>query len=110
MRELISEATRTVEDSQTAQALHGLLSLKSPADCMPPAASSSVASSLLTSVGELSMAELIQQASAGANDYPAAALQVNQWYFTCENKFYFGFSSGLDWIGRMLLIVIEGGC
>ena len=30
MKELISEASRTVEDSQTAQALHGLLSLKSP--------------------------------------------------------------------------------
>ncbi|ELT98830.1 hypothetical protein CAPTEDRAFT_226941 [Capitella teleta] len=30
MREMISEATRTIEDSQTAQALHGLLSLKSP--------------------------------------------------------------------------------
>ena len=30
MRELISEASKTVEDSQTAQALHGLLSLKSP--------------------------------------------------------------------------------
>ena len=30
MRELISEASRTIEDSQTAQALHGLLSLKSP--------------------------------------------------------------------------------
>ena len=29
MREMISEATRTIEDSQTAQALHGLLSLKS---------------------------------------------------------------------------------
>lgn len=29
MRELISEASRTIEDSQTAQALHGLLSLKS---------------------------------------------------------------------------------
>lgn len=28
MREMISEATRTIEDSQTAQALHGLLSLK----------------------------------------------------------------------------------
>ena len=30
MREMINEATRTIEDSQTAQALHGLLSLKSP--------------------------------------------------------------------------------
>ena len=30
MREMITEATRTIEDSQTAQALHGLLSLKSP--------------------------------------------------------------------------------
>ena len=30
MREMISDATRTIEDSQTAQALHGLLSLKSP--------------------------------------------------------------------------------
>ena len=30
MREMISEATRTIEDSQTAQALHGLLSLKAP--------------------------------------------------------------------------------
>ena len=29
MREMINEATRTIEDSQTAQALHGLLSLKS---------------------------------------------------------------------------------
>lgn len=29
MRELISEASRSIEDSQTAQALHGLLSLKS---------------------------------------------------------------------------------
>ena len=29
MREMISEATRTIEDSQTATALHGLLSLKS---------------------------------------------------------------------------------
>ena len=29
MREMISEATRTIEDAQTAQALHGLLSLKS---------------------------------------------------------------------------------
>ena len=28
MREMINEATRTIEDSQTAQALHGLLSLK----------------------------------------------------------------------------------
>ena len=27
---MISEATRTIEDSQTAQALHGLLSLKQP--------------------------------------------------------------------------------
>jgi len=65
MRELISEATRTVEDSQTAQALHGLLSLKSPADCPP-----SATSTLLTSVGELSM-ELIQQASAGLPDHQA---------------------------------------
>lgn len=65
MRELISEATRTVEDSQTAQALHGLLSLKSPADC-PPSASSGV----LTSVGELSM-ELIQQASTGLAEHQA---------------------------------------
>jgi len=63
MRELISEATRTVEDSQTAQALHGLLSLKSPADC-PPSATSAV----LTSVGELSM-ELLQHASAGLTDH-----------------------------------------
>ena len=62
MRELISEATRTVEDSQTAQALHGLLSLKSPADC-PPTASTA----LLTSVGELSM-ELFQQGSAGITE------------------------------------------
>ena len=30
MRDMISEATRTIEDSQTAQALHGLLSLKQP--------------------------------------------------------------------------------
>ena len=30
MREMIHEATRTIEDSQTAQALHGLLSLKQP--------------------------------------------------------------------------------
>ncbi len=29
MREMINEATRTIEDSQTAQALHGLLSLNS---------------------------------------------------------------------------------
>jgi len=73
MRELISEATRTVEDSQTAQALHGLLSLKSPADCTP-----SATSSLLTSVGELSM-ELIQQASeAGLDEHQAAELhEVN---------------------------------
>jgi len=62
MRELISEATRTVEDSQTAQALHGLLSLKSPTDCPP-----SAAPTLLTSVGDLSM-ELIQQASARLTD------------------------------------------
>ena len=32
MREMINEATRTIEDSQTAQALHGLLSLKSDAN------------------------------------------------------------------------------
>jgi len=38
MREMINEATRTIEDSQTAQALHGLLSLKSP----EPTASSAV--------------------------------------------------------------------
>jgi len=63
MRELISEATRTVEDSQTAQALHGLLSLKSPADC-PPTASSTV----LTSVGELSL-ELIQQSPTGLAEH-----------------------------------------
>ena len=63
MRELISEATRTVEDSQTAQALHGLLSLKSPTDCPP-----SATSALLTSVGELSM-ELIQQASTGFTEH-----------------------------------------
>jgi len=67
MRELISEATRTVEDSQTAQALHGLLSLKSPADC-----TQSATSSLLTSVGKLSM-ELIQQASAGPSEHQATA-------------------------------------
>ena len=30
MRDMINEATRTIEDSQTAQALHGLLSLKQP--------------------------------------------------------------------------------
>ena len=30
MRELICEATRTIQDSQTQQALHGLLSLQSP--------------------------------------------------------------------------------
>lgn len=35
MREMISEATRTIEDSQTAQALHGLLSLKSPETSHP---------------------------------------------------------------------------
>ena len=63
MRELISEATRTVEDSQTAQALHGLLSLKSPSDCPP-----SATSALLTSVGELSM-ELFQQSSTGVPDH-----------------------------------------
>lgn len=68
MRELISEATRTVEDSQTAQALHGLLSLKSPADVAP-----SATSSVLTSVGELSM-ELIQQASSGPNEHQTAEL------------------------------------
>jgi len=63
MRELISEATRTVEDSQTAQALHGLLSLKSPADCPP-----SATSTLLTSVAELSM-EVIQQTPAGLTEH-----------------------------------------
>ena len=65
MRELISEATRTVEDSQTAQALHGLLSLKSPSDCAP-----SATSTLLTSVAELSM-EVIQQASTGLTEQQA---------------------------------------
>ena len=44
MREMITEATRTIEDSQTAQALHGLLSLKSADTAFmpvtwPPAAS-----------------------------------------------------------------------
>ena len=71
MRELISEATRTVEDSQTAQALHGLLSLKSPAD---PAQSASQ-SSLLTSVGELQM-ELIQQAAASGIKEPQTVVQA----------------------------------
>jgi len=66
MRALISEATRTVEDSQTAQALHGLLSLKSPADC-PPSATSAV----VTSVGELSALELIQMASSGLTEHSA---------------------------------------
>ena len=65
MRELISEATRTVEDSQTAQALHGLLSLKSPADC-PPSATSTIS----TSVSDLSMA-LIPQSSAGLLEHQA---------------------------------------
>jgi len=65
MRELISEATRTVEDSQTAQALHGLLSLKSPADCSP-----SATSTLLTSVAELSM-EVIQQPPMGLTEHQA---------------------------------------
>jgi hypothetical protein len=35
MREMINETTRTVEDSQTAQALHGLLSLKAPESTSP---------------------------------------------------------------------------
>ena len=68
MRELISEATRTVEDSQTAQALHGLLSLKSPADC-PPTTTTDV----LTSVSELAM-EVIQQASSGLTEQSQAAV------------------------------------
>ena len=63
MRELISEATRTVEDSQTAQALHGLLSLKSPADCPPTTSSDD-----LTSLNELAM-EVIQQASSGLTEH-----------------------------------------
>ena len=44
MREMIHEATRTIEDSQTAQALHGLLSLKQPeaAGHQTPATSTAV--------------------------------------------------------------------
>ena len=46
MREMITEATRTIEDAQTAQALHGLLSLKS--DMTGP----STFPALLKAVGE----------------------------------------------------------
>ena len=49
MRDMITEAMRTIEDSQTAQALHGLLSLKSPKATqdsnVPPVASTEVVSS-----------------------------------------------------------------
>ena len=78
MRELITEATRSVEDSQTAQALHGLLSLKSPSDCVLTANSSA-------SVVNLS-STLIQQAAAAVGIAVANTSRQNSTIHTLSSQ------------------------
>ena len=70
MREMINEATRTIEDSQTAQALHGLLSLKS--DSGP-----SNFPALLKAVGQHVSPGQVPSAAAGSSGEVSHTVEVS---------------------------------
>ncbi len=64
MRDMIHEATRTIEDSQTAQALHGLLSLKSPGSSLAISANAAP-TTIIQTVGPLGDIRHVQVQNPG---------------------------------------------